>query len=210
MRKSIVAVASSLMVGACSVVGIQGVEEPAYQVIDSVKAVEIRRYGPRVVAEVTLVGDPDQVRSSGFRKIAAYIFGSNQIGAKVAMTAPVDQRPATDRLIDMTAPVAQDRIDGAWRIRFYMPTAYAIDDLPTPTDPEVVLTVVPAETVAALRFTGARDAVTVTARQSELLAILTDSRWRPAGAPVAWFYDPPWTIPWFRRNEVAITVQPPT
>ena len=208
MRKSIFSAASSLMLGACSVVGIQGVEEPAYQVIDRVDTVEIRRYAPRVAAEVMLVGDPDQVRSPGFRKIAAYIFGKNQMGAKIAMTAPVDQRPVAGQTIDMTAPVAQDHIDGAWRIRFYMPKTYALDDLPIPTDPDVVLTVVPAETVATLRFTGARDSVAVATRQDELLAILTESRWRPTGAPGAWFYDPPWTLPWFRRNEVAIPVRP--
>ncbi|PRC49286.1 heme-binding protein, partial [Mycobacterium sp. ITM-2017-0098] len=27
--------------------------------------------------------------------------------------------------------------------------------------------------------------------------------------PVAWFYDPPWTLPFRRRNEVAVAVTPP-
>jgi len=28
------------------------------------------------------------------------------------------------------------------------------------------------------------------------------------GPVVDWFYDPPWTLPWVRRNEVAVPVAP--
>jgi hypothetical protein len=37
---------------------------------------------------------------------------------------------------------------------------------------------------------------------------LPATRWEAAGEPVAWFYDPPWTIPALRRNEVAVPVAP--
>ena len=78
--------------------------------------------------------------------------------------------------------------------------------LPVPNDPAVRLVEVPGETMAVLRFTGDRGAEAVAARQAELLRGLAGTAWVPRGAPVAWFYDPPWTLPWLRRNEVAVPV----
>lgn len=37
---------------------------------------------------------------------------------------------------------------------------------------------------------------------------LDGTNWTPSGAPVAYFYDPPWTLPFLRRNEVAVPVAP--
>jgi hypothetical protein len=37
---------------------------------------------------------------------------------------------------------------------------------------------------------------------------LNDPGWKVTGAPTALFYDPPWTIPFLRRNEVVVTVMP--
>ena len=40
----------------------------------------------------------------------------------------------------------------------------------------------------------------------ELLETLEQSSWDTAGEPVTYVYDPPWTIPFFRRNEIVIPV----
>ena len=39
---------------------------------------------------------------------------------------------------------------------------------------------------------------------SELDRVLEESNWRAVGEPTTLFYDPPWTIPFLRRNEVAV------
>jgi hypothetical protein len=65
---------------------------------------------------------------------------------------------------------------------------------------------VAAETLAVLRFTGDRRRTAVIARTGELLNTLHDKKLRPKGEPVAWFCDPPWTVPWLRRNEVAVPI----
>jgi len=59
-----------------------------------------------------------------------------------------------------------------------------------------------------LRFTGSTAPQAVAAARARLLAALATGPWQPAGEPVAWFYDPPWTIPTLRRNEVAVPVTP--
>ncbi|MCS6920372.1 MAG: heme-binding protein, partial [Elioraea sp.] len=61
---------------------------------------------------------------------------------------------------------------------------------------------------AVRRFAGTTGPREVEAETERLLAALRGSAWRPAGEPETWFFDPPWTIPALRRNEVAIPVEP--
>ena len=205
MLSKMVALASSVAVAACSVVGVRDAEEPVHSVVARVNGVEIRAYAPRIAAETTIEGAEMTARSIGFRRIAAYIFGENTTGGSVAMTAPVAQ--AGGKSIAMTAPVAQAG-DGrdTWTIRFFMPAKYTLDTLPRPKDPLVRLVPVPAETMAVLRFSGATDPATVAARQADLREALRSTAYKPVGGSFAWFYDPPWTLPPFRRNEVAVRV----
>lgn len=199
---------ASVLLGACSVVGIRsGTEEPAFSVVASFGEVEIRRYEPRIAAETEVAGEEEAARSEGFRRLAGYIFGANSRRDRIAMTAPVAQAPAGER-IAMTAPVAQSGGDGTWRIRFFMPASYTMETLPIPNEATVSLVAVSEETVAVLRFSGIPRARAVAERTAALLAALQGSPWMPAGQPQAAFYDPPWTIPVFRRNEVMVTVRP--
>jgi len=212
MLSKLIALVSALLMGACSVVGIREVEEPAYRVVATLGPIEIRSYGPRIAAETLIAGDAVAARNLGFRKIAGYIFGANHGSAKIAMTAPVAQAPTSSgQEIAMTAPVAQDQdSSGRWRIRFFMPASYSLATLPVPNDPDVTLVQVPSETIAVLRFTGDRDAPAIEARGKQLLAALAGTGWTAGGPVLAWFYDPPWTIPFLRRNEVAVLVHQET
>ena len=193
------------------VVGVRaGIEEPRHSVEQMVDGVEIRRYDPRIAAETVVADTEEGARNGGFRRLAGYIFGANHANSKIAMTAPVgqqrDQAGAGER-IAMTAPVAQEAgSQGAWVIRFFMPAKWTLDTLPEPNDEAVKLVTVPAETFAVLRFSGDRGPGAIAARTGELLRLLGETEFEQAGPPVAWFYDPPWTVPWLRRNEVAVPV----
>ena len=202
---------SGLLVSACSVVGIRdGTETPKYQVTNHVGPVEIRQYGERTAAETTVGNNEVGARSDGFRRLAGYIFGANTTRQSIAMTAPVAQSAAQPgEKIAMTAPVAQTRAaGGAWTIRFFMPASHTLSSLPQPTDPAIRLVSVPPQAYAVLRFSGSTGPAAVAAQQAELLQTLANSPWRPDGPPVAWFYDPPWTLPFLRCNEVAVPVSP--
>lgn len=209
MKTPLIALATAVMVSACSTVGVRsGTEEPAFTEVGRVGAVEIRTYGERIAAETVVSGSSEAARNRGFQRLAGYIFGGNTDRSSIAMTAPVAQAESGgSRSIAMTAPVAQAPADGnRWTIQFFMPSEYTMATLPVPRDPSVVLAVVPAETYAVLRYSGLGSARTVAAKEAELQAALAGSRWVIRGEPVSWFYDPPWTIPTLRRNEVAVRV----
>lgn len=202
----LVVAGSVALLSACSVVGIRsGTEQPAYEVVASLADdLEIRRYGPRIAAETELDGDESEARNQAFRTLAGYIFGGNHSRGTVAMTAPVET--GRSQSIAMTAPVERGDADGRRTMRFFMPASYRMETLPAPDDDRVRLVEVPGQTLAVLRFTGSRDAEAIARRQEELLARLGGTGWLPQGAPSSFLYDPPWTLPFLRRNEAVIAV----
>ena len=182
-----------------------GTEEPTFTVIAQVAdGVEIRRYAPRLIAEMEVAGDESAARSAAFRPLAAYIFGENQAAERIGMTAPVAQ--SGSERIGMTAPVAQSGGEGLWRIGFFMPARYSEATLPRPRDARITLRTLPASEVAVLRFAGLPSAEAVAEASAKLRAALPASGWAADGASGAWFYDPPWTIPGLRRSEVWVAV----
>ncbi|WP_197712337.1 SOUL family heme-binding protein [Polynucleobacter necessarius] len=121
-------------------------EEPKYSIIEKEPPFEIRSYAPVIVAEVQVEGDLDDASSQGFRLIAAYIFGQNQVNQKIAMTAPVtveDQAPKSAK-IAMTAPVGIESNVGKWTASFVMPAEYSMETIPKPMNPQVQLRQIPA------------------------------------------------------------------
>ncbi|NVO15570.1 MAG: heme-binding protein [Rhodoplanes sp.] len=214
---------SSIVQGAAGVVGIRsGTEEPRFAVVERIGgAVEVRRYEPRLAADVIVEGDETEARSAGFRRLARFIFGANTARQSIAMTAPVAQAPAGSvgsEKIAMTAPVAQMPVapipagprggsEQGWTIRFTMPGEYTRDTLPVPDDAGIAIVDVPAETVAVIVFSGATSVEAVHHQARLLRRILGTTDWRIVGPPVAQFYDPPWTLPMLRRNEVAVRVE---
>ena len=193
-----------------SIVGIRiGTEEPKHTSEPLTERVELRRYGARIAAETTVAANEDDARNEGFRRLAGYIFGKNHSDDSIAMTAPVAQSKAGQK-IAMTAPVAQSAeatdVGEGWVIRFFMPSKWTLDTLPKPNDDRVRLTEVPAETFAVLTFSGDRSARAVQERTAELLEALRATGFEPTGEPAAWFYDPPWTLPFRRRSEIVVPV----
>jgi len=202
----------TLLAGVGQLVGIRaGTEQPPYEVVGRVGDAEIRRYAPQIAAEAVVEGPVETARNEGFRRVAGYIFGDNTAKASVAMTAPVVQgREAAggSQSIAMTSPVVQQPAGGeSWSIQFIMPSKYTLATLPQPNDPRVRLVEIPARTFAVVRFSGLGKADAVAQHEKALDAALAGSSWRAVGEPVTWYYDPPWTVPFLRRNEVARPVE---
>jgi len=206
--QSIYGFVASLFAAVVSIFGVNmGTEQPRYDVLERIgDNIEIRQYGPRVAAETIVdTSKSDNARGDAFRLIAGYIFGANKTSEKVAMISPVEiSSPGTK--IAMTAPVEVNKSDGGLVMRFFMPSKYSIDQLPEPSDPRVKLTQIPSTTVAVLRFTGSTGDPAVSTRTAELITALQPTKWKVSGPATAFFYNPPWTIPFLRTNEVVIPV----
>lgn len=168
--------------------------------------VEVHRYAPRLAAETEAAGDGVEARSRAFRILFAYIDGANAGAKRIAMTAPVaTARPAEK--IAMTTPVETAPGAGSVRMRFFLPAPYTAATAPRPTDARVRLVPIPEETMAVLRFSGRGAEAELARRTAALRAVLAPTPWRPVAEPVVLFYDPPFTLPFLRRIEVAVRVE---
>lgn len=200
----------SLLLAGCSVVGDQGgIEQPPYAVLSTLPGnIEVRQYAERIAVEATVrENSPDDGEGDAFGLLFDYISGANVANAEIAMTAPVETSNGPET-IAMTAPVeSQYGEAGTMTMRFFLPGSFTRETAPRPTDPRVQLVFLPAETYAVLTYSGSRGRDTVLARERELRAALAAAGIEGGPDVRAFFYDPPWTLPWFRRNEVAIRVE---
>ncbi|KAG8466621.1 hypothetical protein KFE25_008000 [Diacronema lutheri] len=203
-------------------------EQPQYEMVRTLRGgAELRRYAPQLVAQVVWKGRagdaPFTDNREPFFALAKYIgvFGEAQnakpsggASEAIAMTAPVLMGEAPEK-VAMTAPVlvgeAVSRGAGARFMRFVLPCELTLATAPRPTNPAVQLVEVPAKHVAALRFSGRLTARNVDLNGARLVdAIAVDGALTPtSSAARPWYaggFNPPWTLPFLRTNEVYVDV----
>jgi hypothetical protein len=184
-------------------------EEPKYTLLEKDQAFELRAYTPKIIAEVIVDGDMREASSKGFRLIADFIFGNNtaQSGKseKISMTAPVSMEPRAEK-ISMTVPVGVQQASDGWKVYFVMPSQYALETLPKPNNPLVGIKQIPSQKFAVVRFSGLVDEEKMANKVVELTHWIEIKKLKMIGAPELARYNPPWTLPFLRRNEVMIAV----
>ncbi len=206
--KSVAAAVGLVMLNACSVFGHNpGLEQPAYEVVRKADNIEIRRYKDLLVASTTVDGDYDDMTGEGFMRLFRYIDGANTATDKIAMTAPVLMEERS-RKIAMTAPVLnQKKASGGWTMSFILPSQYTMETAPRPQNDLVELRTIPGRTVGAITFAGFLNEAGIARNKQALAQWLTangydfDSQVYEAAG-----YNPPFTLPPLRRNEVLIPV----
>lgn len=178
-----------------------GLEAPAYEVVRKGAGVELRRYAPFTVAKRKMAVETGETFSSaeGFSSLAGYLFGDNTEGRKMKMTVPVE--------------ISYDRedSDSGPTMAFVLPSedATAAGGPPMPRDASVELAQVPTQLVAVAEFTGLATAREVERQQERLLKALDADGFlvpKVEGQYSVLQYNPPYTLPWRRRNEIAIVV----
>jgi len=200
----------TLLSSGCSLVGINSVEEANYSVLIKDDSFELRNYEPMVIVETTIDDDFENAGNKAFRRLFAYISGENVTNSEIAMTAPVIADPAgtgDGAKIAMTAPVLQLYSQGGWRYAFVLPADFTLETSPKPLDKKVKLTQVPAKQVAVIQYSGLWSEQNMQDKTSELNNWMSANNLISASEPRWAGYNPPWTIPFLRRNEVMIDVQ---
>jgi len=203
----------ALLVGFLGMESAMAIEEPKYEVRTSQAPFELRHYAPTLIAQTIVEGDMDAASNKGFRLIADFIFGNNlaadsEQAAKIAMTAPVTVEPQSSK-IAMTAPVTIEPQLGSaqqWRVHFVMPSQYTLANIPKPKNSAVTLHELPSKYFVVHRYSGFNTVARVQEKTDDALAWAKQQSLKVVGTPQLSRYDPPWTLPMFRRNEIMVEI----
>jgi len=187
---------------------VMATEEPDFKLISKEGDFQIREYDPKIIAQVEVAGNFDEASSKGFKLLADYIFGNNILegeSQKISMTTPVEMSPLAENLL-ITSPVMDDQVNDKWLINFVMPDEYSLDTLPKPNNSQVNIIEVPKEKYAVIVFSGLVREYSY-AEKAELLSnYLNENSFKQQGNIKIARYNPPWTLPFFRRNELMVRI----
>jgi hypothetical protein len=81
-----------------------------------------------------------------------------------------------------------------------------MEALPKPNNPSVELKEIGAKRYAVIRFSGMAGEDSLKRYTEELNAFISAKKLTPLSAPAYAFYNPPWTLPFLRRNEVMVEI----
>jgi hypothetical protein len=168
-------------------------ETPEYELISKDDGFEIRRYSEMIIATTSVQADYKSSTSSGFRRIASYIFGGNDKEMKIAMTAPVISDCPSEGL-------------NTFNISFVMPKEYSIDDLPKANTSLVSIEQESLGDVAVLTFGGWATESRSISYQQKFSALLKKSGIESQGGFMVAQFNSPWTLPMFRKNELMVRI----
>ncbi len=158
-------------------------KEPSYEVLRTLeKAVEIREYDPQIRA-TSQMGQENR----SFGVLSEYIFGNNDRKEQIGMTAPV--------------------ITHRDKMSFVMPKRYSLESLPRPINAQIEIDQVQRYKVAVIRFSGFTSPKKMDEEAEKLSMALKSNGIEIESEPFLMRYNPPWTLPFLRRNEVAVEVK---
>jgi hypothetical protein len=141
-------------------------------------------------------GSRSGAANAGFRVLAGYIFGGNDDRAKIAMTTPVAQVPE---------PAGAE--GGTWTIRFTMPAKWSVARLPSAKDSRIRMIEAPPRRMLVVTFSGRPTDAALAEALARLRATAEQAGLKTKGGPEYLYYDAPFTLPWNRRNEVALALR---
>ena len=166
------------------------VEVPEFIINLTHDNIEIREYKPMLIAEIEVKGSREVAISEGFKVLADFIFGNNIKKNKIKMTAPVIQQSS----------------DKGWIVSFVMPKSYNIDTLPRPVNKDINIKEIPEKKMAVITFNGRSEKKNILKHESKLLEFLDKNSFRYNKNTIYAFYNPPWTLPVLRKNEVMFEI----
>lgn len=165
-------------------------ETQTYKVLRTEKDFEIRFYPSTTIATINSSAKTyKELGSSGFSKLAGYIFGGNNEKKQIAMTSPVHM----------------DINDSVSTMSFVMPLNYNKDNLPLPNNSEVKIETTADEYVAAIRFNGFASDKDIKENKEKLENALKAKSISYYGHFRYLGYNPPYQL-FGRRNEIIVAI----
>lgn len=193
-KRVVIALVLIAVVTGCAMVGFtSALEQPDYKVIEQLPGgVEIRQYEARTYASSRVEGTGMEARRQGFRLLFNYITGENK----------------GDEEISMTVPVATEIEEKEHVMQFFLPSEYNETTAPAPKNPNVSIGTIAPRIEAALEYTGSQSVQRAQQHAILMKQDLENSNWQMKGDIRSMFYNPPFSIPFLRRNEVIVEIKP--
>jgi len=166
-----------------------GYESAPYRVVRSEGGIELREY-PAMVWVETAMASRGNGADGSFNRLFRFITGGNEQKQKIAMTTPVFM---TGQGTNAT-------------MAFVMPATMTKAAVPRPGDEAVSVRQLAGGQYAVVRFSGGRSEANETAALQRLESWLRTQKLPVKSSPVFGYFDPPWTPPFLRRNEVMLPV----
>ena len=161
-------------------------EEVGFNIVHKTKAYEIRKYSERLVVEA--INNKD---NTTFRKLFNYIAGANSSSEK----------------IEMTTPVTQMKKNNVSFMQFYLPSKFNKKTTPIPSNSDVKITLMEEGYFAVITYSGRSSDNNFTKYSKILSEKLLKDKILINGFAIRATYNPPWTLPPLRRNEVMFNVK---
>ena len=185
-------------------------EKPKYEVLYEDGNIEYRLYESYLVAQTDVVveGSYNSASNEGFRRLFKYITGDNTSGSDIAMTAPVQMNMAdAGQKIAMTAPVQQVTTGDSLNVAFMLPSKFSMETSPVPTDDRVSIKQIPARVMAVIRYSGRWTEKNRSKSEFRLRENLKSHGISSVSGAETAAYNPPFTPPFMRRNEILLEVE---
>ena len=161
-------------------------EEVKFDIVHKNEVYEIRKYSERLVAQA--INDED---SGTFRKLFNYISGDNNSSKK----------------IEMTTAVTQMKKDNVSFMQFHLPSDFNKKTTPIPTNSDVEIMLMKEGYFAVIRYSGRSSDKNFIKYSKILREKLLEDKILINGYAIKATYNPPWTLPLFRRNEVMFNIK---
>ena len=167
------------------------IETQKYRVVKKEHGFEVRFYPKATFATIRSSGaNYKQVASSGFRKLAGYIFGGNNQNKSIAMTAPV----------------RMEMSEKGSAMSFVMPEKYDMASLPKPNDATVEIKQSEEVYAAVIAFGGYANDEKIDDYKNKLVALLQKKSIKIIGNFNFLGYNAPYQFIG-RKNEISIPIE---
>ena len=165
-------------------------ETPNYKAVASDGAFEIRDYPSMVLATTPMAATKRSGQNSAFMNLFRYISGKNANSQKIEMTTPV-----------FSTMKEQDNA-----MSFVVPAEVVAGGVPQANNPEVVINKRAAGRYAAYQYSGRWSQAREREAREKLASWVQKRGLKLIGEYEKASYDPPFTPPSKRRNEVLIRI----
>ena len=174
-----------------SVIMTSNYNEPLFDLVHKEDNIEIRQYGENIVAKTSLKNGDIRQNNSMFRKLANYIFGHNNDSKKIPMTTPVITK-YDKNYYDMI---------------FFMLDSKEIRHLPKPLNQDVILEKFSLNKVVLIKFSWWASENNIAKHDRILRKYINENNLEVISDLIVAQYDPPFTLPNYRRNELMYQIK---